>query len=130
MARTILIEVQVEEIDSIEPGYSYDPKIAYELTPTDGTVDGSFEFVCRKSQLESTLRRLDHSHKIVANRVSTKAIYAEPEEKAGKLLRDAAHKMLTGFNIPALDVIVDSIEEAVMPDRVRQRNIENKEGEK
>ena len=35
MARTILIAVRVEEADSLESGYSYDPKMLYDLTHRD-----------------------------------------------------------------------------------------------
>ena len=131
MARTILIEVQVEEIDSVDPGYVFDPKTAYELTPVDRELDGSIEFVCRKSQIRGMLARLDKRGVSSGAGSNTRAIYGEPEDHVGTLMRDAAHKTFGGFNIPALDAIVDSIEEAVMPTRVKQRRKleETEEGE-
>jgi hypothetical protein len=122
MVRRILIEVDVEETDSIEPGYVFDPKMSYELTPVDSELEGSIEFVCRRSQLNLRLSRIDKRHQVNTNTsVSGKTIYGEPEEEVGHLVRDATHKLLTGFNIPALDAIIDSIEEAVMPNTVRKR---------
>ena len=130
MARTIFIEVQVDEVDRIDPGYMSDPKTVYELTPLDSDLDGSIEFTCRRSQLIHKLNRLD-KRGAIQNRggLTSRAIYGEPEEEAGVLVRDAAHKLLSGFNIPALDAIVDSLEEAVMPDRVRQRRKVNNKTE-
>ena len=121
MARTIWIEVRVEEVDSLEPGYVYDPKTSYELVPVEKEIDGSIEFVCRRSQLTSLLNRLDKKSTVSTGTVTSRAIYGEPEEEAGALLRDAAKKLLSGFSAPALDAIVDSIEEAVMPNTVRSR---------
>ncbi len=128
MARIITIEVRVEEIERLDPAYMYDPKIQYELTPVDDDLDGEIEFVCKRSHLGSVLARLDRGSR--AGGASSKAIYGEPEEDVGDLLRDAADKALSGFSIPAISAIVDSVEEAVMPERVRlRRKVHNKERE-
>ena len=122
MRRKILIEVEVEEIDVLEEGYGYNPKVLYEITPTSPELRGeSIELVCRRSEIHGKLNAMDKTGMASSNgRLSTdRAIYEEPSKEVSSLLRDAAHKILGGFSAPAIDAIIDSVEEAVMPSRKR-----------
>lgn len=131
MKRKILIEVEVEEIDVLEEGYGFNPKVLYEITPTSPELRGeSIEIVCRRSEIHGKLSSMDKTGVSSTNgRLSSdRAIYEEPSKEASGLLRDAAYKILGGFPAPAIDAIIDTVEEAVMPRRKREELGKRKEG--
>lgn len=120
--RRILIEVEVEEIESLDGAYGIDPKMLYEITPVDFELEGNIELVCRKSMIRSKLARLDKTGISTSQGSSTRKIYEEPEQEASDLLRDASDKLLSGLGRPVINTIIDSLEEIIMPNRVREKN--------
>ena len=127
MTRTLLIEVVLEGGDRIDSDYSFNPEMSYELEPTHPDLDGTIEFVCRKSDLAGFLNRIERRGSTSSGRSTSKAIYAEPDEEVGEVLKEAADTVLGGFGNPAIDAIIESIQESIMPNTVRNKRKRERE---
>lgn len=119
--KRILIEVEVEEGDSLDPSYTYNPRVIFELNPIEPGIEGNMEIVCKRSEIQSKLAKYDRTGMQSSATASSRRIYDEPDEEASTLLEDAANNILGGLGTPVIKSIVEAIEDFVAPDRVRNK---------
>lgn len=118
--RRILIEVEIEEGESLDPRFSIDPRMMYEIVPVDPKLSGSVELVCKRSEMRTLIEKLDKTGSSSSSTYSSRRIYDEPDREASDILKDTAYKLLGGLGTPVIDTIAEAIEDIVAPERARR----------